>query len=180
MMDLGYNFPGAQQSPNRRPPETRSARASHPYASHAVKRDYAAVSYWLETSGDDLTPRPSLGGSIDADVAILGAGYTGLWTAYYLLRADPSLRVVVLERDIAGFGASGRNGAWCAPGMNISLTKLARMHGREAARQTYEQIHVAVDEIGSVAAAEAIDIDWRRGGELIVARGTHETPSIES
>ena len=74
----------------------------------------ADVSFWLETSGDDLTPRPSLDGSAEADVAILGAGYTGLWTAYYLLRRDPSLRVVVAEAEIAGFGASGRNGAWCA------------------------------------------------------------------
>ncbi|HUR17020.1 MAG TPA: FAD-dependent oxidoreductase [Candidatus Limnocylindrales bacterium] len=143
-------------------------------------RDYASVSFWLETSGDDLTPRPSLGGSIEADVAILGAGYTGLWTAYYLLRAEPSLRVVILERDIAGFGASGRNGAWCAPGMNISLSKLARLHGREAARQTYQQVSAAIDEIGSVADSEGMDIDWRRGGELIVARGGHESPSIQT
>jgi hypothetical protein len=64
---------------------------------------------WLESYGDDLTPRPALDGSATADVAILGAGYMGFWTAYYLLRTDPSLRVVILERDIAGFGASGRN-----------------------------------------------------------------------
>jgi ribulose 1,5-bisphosphate synthetase/thiazole synthase len=79
-------------------------------------RDHASVSFWLESSGDDLKPRPALDGSIEADVAILGAGLTGLWTASYLLRADPSLRVVLLEGEIAGFGASGRNGAWCAPG----------------------------------------------------------------
>ena len=75
--------------------------------------DHRAISFWLENGDDDLTPRPTLDGSIDADVAILGAGFTGLWTALYLLRRDPGLRVVVLEREIAGFGASGRNGAWC-------------------------------------------------------------------
>lgn len=71
---------------------------------------YAQYSFWLETSGDDLTPRPPLEGIVEADVAILGAGFTGLWTAYYLLEREPSLRVVVLEKHIAGFGASGRNG----------------------------------------------------------------------
>ena len=142
-------------------------------------RDYQDVSYWLETCGDDLTPRPPLDGDGTADVAILGGGYTGLWTAYYLLRADPSLRVTILERDICGFGASGRNGAWCAPGLNITLTRLAKLHGREAARSTYAAVFDAVDEIGRVAETEGIDIEWRRGGELIVARGPHETPQID-
>jgi glycine/D-amino acid oxidase-like deaminating enzyme len=142
-------------------------------------REYASVSYWLESSADDLTPRPPLDGSVEADVAILGAGYTGLWTAYYLLRHDPSLRVVLLERDIAGFGASGRNGAWCAPGLNISLGRLERLHGHDGARRTYLAVQAAVDEIGRVAAAEGLDIEWRRGGELTVSRGTHETPSLE-
>src|SRR5215217_9291878 len=83
-------------------------------------KDYASYSYWLETSGDDLTPRPPLDGSIDVDVAILGAGFTGLWTAYCLLRRDPSLSVLVVEREIAGFGASGRNGGWCVADFPIS------------------------------------------------------------
>ncbi len=143
-------------------------------------RDYSEVSFWLETCGDSLVPRAPLDGSATADVAIMGAGYTGLWTAYYLLRAQPGLRVVTLERDIAGFGASGRNGAWCAPGLNISLGRLERLHGRDAARATYQAVFDAVDEIGRVAADEQIDIDWRRGGELEIARGPHETPQVEA
>lgn len=143
-------------------------------------RDYRPVSFWLETSGDDLTPRPPLAADTRADVAILGAGYTGLWTAYYLLRAQPSLRVVLLEREIAGFGASGRNGAWCAPGLNISLKRLAALHGREAARDVYGAVSDAVEEVGRVTRAEGIDVEWRRGGELIVARGPHETPVLEA
>ncbi len=59
-------------------------------------------SYWLETCGDDLTQRAPLPGHADADVAIVGAGYTGLWTAHHLLRHDPTLRVVIVEREIAG------------------------------------------------------------------------------
>ena len=142
--------------------------------------DYRHVSFWLETSGDDLAPRPTLDGSTHADVAILGAGYSGLWTAYYLLRADPTLRVVILERDIAGFGASGRNGGWCAPGLNITLRRLEKLYGIDAAKSTYQQVFDAVDEVGRVAVEEGIDIDWRRGGELEVARGPHETPQLEA
>ena len=71
---------------------------------------YRGLSLWLDTVDEALAPRPALAGDTDADVAIVGAGYTGLWTAYYLIAADPTLRIVVLEAEIAGFGASGRNG----------------------------------------------------------------------
>ena len=74
-----------------------------------------SVSWWMETCGDDLTPRPPLDGSTTADVAILGAGYTALWTALYLLERDPGLKVVLVEKEIAGWGASGRNGGWLSP-----------------------------------------------------------------
>jgi glycine/D-amino acid oxidase-like deaminating enzyme len=142
--------------------------------------DDGTPSFWLERCGDDLSPRPSLEGSRRADVAVLGAGYTGLWTAYYLLAAEPSLEVVVLDGEIAGFGASGRNGAWCAPGLNISLSRLTKLHGPDAARRTYLAVDEAVDEIGRVAVAEDLGIDWRRGGELMVARGGHEEPALRA
>jgi glycine/D-amino acid oxidase-like deaminating enzyme len=140
---------------------------------------YSDVSYWMETAGD-LTPRPSLDGTTDADVAILGAGYTGLWTAYYLLRRRPGLRVVIAEGEIAGFGASGRNGAWCAPDLNISMDRLARLHGEDAARRIQQATYDAVDEVGRVAAAEGIDAGFHKGGELLVARGPHHVPAIEA
>lgn len=142
--------------------------------------DHAAVSYWLETAADDLTPRPSIDGSVDADVAILGAGLTGLWTAYYLRRRDPSLRIVVVEREIAGFGASGRNGAWCAPDLNISMSRLARLHGEDAARRMQQATYDAVDEVGRATAAEGIDAGFHKGGEIIVARGPQGVPSLEA
>ena len=139
---------------------------------------YADVSYWLETAGD-LTPRPPLDGTTECDVAILGAGYTGLWTAYYLLRRQPGIRIVIAESEIAGFGASGRNGAWCAPDLNISMERLARLHGEDAARRIQQATYDAVDEVGRVAAEEAIDAGFHKGGELIVARGPHHVPAIE-
>jgi glycine/D-amino acid oxidase-like deaminating enzyme len=141
--------------------------------------NYAQVSYWLETAGDDLTPRPSLTGAIDTDIAILGAGYSGLWTAYYLLKRQPDLKVVILEAEIAGFGASGRNGAWCTDEFPTSLGVLAERYGADTARAVRRAMMDSVDEVGRVAAAEGLDIEYEKGGKLIIARGPHQLPSIE-
>jgi glycine/D-amino acid oxidase-like deaminating enzyme len=146
---------------------------------HAEAKDYRSYSFWLETAGEDLTPRPSLPGPTDADVAILGAGFTGLWTAYYLLRRDPSLRVVVLEAEIAGFGASGRNGAWVSSGFPVTPGELQRRFGREAARGLLLEMRRSVEEVGRVAEAEGIDARYYRGGQLRVARGQSQLPAIE-
>jgi glycine/D-amino acid oxidase-like deaminating enzyme len=142
-------------------------------------KDYASYSYWLETCGDDLTPRPALAGSVDVDVAILGAGYSGLWTAYYLQERQPSLKIAIVEREIAGFGASGRNGAWCTSGFPTSLGKIAREHGRESARAVHLAMAGAVDEVGRVAVAEGIDIQYEKGGTLMLARGPQQLPIVE-
>jgi len=131
---------------------------------------YASYSYWLETCGEELAPRPPLDGPIDVDVAILGAGYTGLWTAYYLLKRDPSLKVAIVERKIAGFGASGRNGGWCSSKLNVSLDAVARMYGRDRARALQGALYDTVDEIGRVCASERIDAEFARVGALFVAR----------
>jgi glycine/D-amino acid oxidase-like deaminating enzyme len=140
--------------------------------------DPRTVSFWLADSGDDLTPRPPLDGSTEVDVAILGAGYSGLWTALYLLRREPSLRVMILEREFAGFGASGRNGGWCAPDLNISLPELARRYGTAAARATQEETYNAVAEVGRVSVQEGIDAGWHKGGQLTIARGPHQLPAL--
>ncbi len=145
-----------------------------------ITRDYTGVSYWLETCGDDLTPRPALRGSIDVDVAILGAGYTGLWTAYYLQEYDPSLRIAIVEKEIAGFGASGRNGAWCTASFPLGVSEMASRFGRDAAVSVAQQMQLSVDEIYRVSQAEGFDIEWAQGGSLRLARGPEQLPSIES
>jgi glycine/D-amino acid oxidase-like deaminating enzyme len=127
------------------------------------------VSFWMSTV-DSLAPRRPLPGSLDADVAIIGAGYTGLWTAYYLAALDPSLRVVVLEKQIAGYGASGRNGGWCSALLPSSLTALAARHGREATIAFQRAMNDTVDEVGRVAATEGIDCHYAKGGTVVVAR----------
>ena len=127
-------------------------------------------SLWHHTAGGPFTPRPSLPGDIDVDVAIVGAGYTGLWTAYYLHELDPSMRIAIVEREIAGFGASGRNGGWCSALFPPSSSGIARRHGREAAVATRRAMHESVVEVGRVAEAEGIDIDYARGGTVELAR----------
>jgi len=94
---------------------------------------YRTLSFWHDTADDDWEPRAALPGDRDADVAIVGAGFTGLWTAYYLAARDPSLRIVVLEKELAGFGASGRNGGWSSALFPASIGWLARRYGRDPA-----------------------------------------------
>ena len=129
---------------------------------------YAGASLWLEQCGQ-LVPRAPLDGDTEADVAIVGAGYTGLWTAYYLARADPSLRIAVLEREIAGYGASGRNGGWCSALFAASRPTVAARAGRAAALDLQAAMVDTVDEVGRVAAAEGIDCGYAKGGTLTLA-----------
>ena len=131
---------------------------------------YRSLSFWHDTVPGTLTPGDRLPGDTEADVAIVGAGFTGLWTAYYLARQDPGLRIVILEREIAGFGASGRNGGWCSALFPASLVKLARMAGRDPAIAMQRAMHATVDEVGRAAAAEDIDCHWAKGGTVMLAR----------
>jgi glycine/D-amino acid oxidase-like deaminating enzyme len=133
---------------------------------------YAGLSLWHETAGDSWVPRPALPGDAEADVAIVGAGLTGLWTAYYLAVADPTLRIVVLEADVAGFGASGRNGGWCSALFPASLDTMAALPGssRAAALAQDAAMRETVAEVVRVAAAEGIEADIAVGGTVVLAR----------
>jgi glycine/D-amino acid oxidase-like deaminating enzyme len=132
--------------------------------------DHRSLSFWMSTVDDDLTPRPALDGDLDVDVAIVGGGYTGLWTAYYLAVADPSRTVAVLESDICGFGASGRNGGWCSALFPKSAAALSRMYGKDRALALYRAMRSTVDEVGRAAAEEGIDCHYRKGGTVVLAR----------
>jgi glycine/D-amino acid oxidase-like deaminating enzyme len=131
---------------------------------------YRSLSFWHDTVPGTLTAGDPLPGDAEADVVIVGAGFTGLWTAYYLSRGDPGLRIVVCEREIAGFGASGRNGGWCSALFPASLGKLARMASHDAAVAMQRAMYETVDEVGRVAAAEGIDCHWAKGGTVMLAR----------
>jgi glycine/D-amino acid oxidase-like deaminating enzyme len=128
------------------------------------------VSWWWRSLGGTPAPRAALPGDVDADVAIVGAGYTGLWTAYYLKRAQPDLRIVVVEQRFAGFGASGRNGGWLTNTVTGGRDRYAGTHGRDAAIAQQRALNDTVDEVIAVASRERIDADILKGGEFGVAR----------
>lgn len=145
-----------------------------------MQEHYRGLSFWHDSVPDDLGPRPALGGDnalngsasdgADVDVAIIGGGLTGLWTAWYLLDRDPNLKIAVLEKEIAGFGASGRNGGWCSALFPRSTASLERSHGRDAALAMRRAMIATVDEVGAVAARAGIDMDYAKGGTIAYAR----------
>jgi glycine/D-amino acid oxidase-like deaminating enzyme len=134
-----------------------------------------SVSNWY----DELPAyRPALPGDRDADVCIVGAGYTGLWTAYYLKRADPSLRIAILEARFAGFGASGRNGGWLSGLVPGDRNRMAQQHGRDGVVAWQRALNDSVDEVIDVAAREGIDADIVKGGILRIARNAAQASRL--
>ncbi|MBO0679847.1 FAD-dependent oxidoreductase [Mycolicibacterium sp. S2-37] len=137
------------------------------------------VSHWYSNGADALpAPRPGLPGDRDADVCIVGAGYTGLWTAYYLKRADPSLRIVILEARFAGFGASGRNGGWLSGLVPGDRNAMARLYGRDAVLQWQRALNDAVDEVAMVTDREGIDAGIVKGGTMEIARNAAQAARL--
>lgn len=132
------------------------------------------ISFWYAKSGLPV-PREPLPGDTTADVCIVGGGYTGLWTAYYLKKAVPFLRIVVLEQRFCGYGASGRNGGWLYNGI-AGRDRYAALHGREAAVALQRAMNGTVDEVIRVAAEEGIDADVHKGGVLEVAHSPRNWP----
>ncbi|MFZ0040337.1 MAG: FAD-binding oxidoreductase [Solirubrobacteraceae bacterium] len=128
------------------------------------------VSYWWAQIGEP-TPRPALTSEVGADVCIIGAGYTGLWTAYHLKREQPDLKVVILEREFAGFGASGRNGGWLTDRFAADNDTVAAIGGRSGALALRRALRESVREVLEACAREEISADIVSGGVLQVARG---------
>ena len=133
---------------------------------------YRSLSLWWDQLPDAEfnVQRPKLQASIEADVAIVGAGFTGLWTAYWLKKFEPQLNVIVVESEVAGFGASGRNGGWCSALFPASLDKIAAKSGRAAAIAMHSTMQNYIAQIGSTIASEGIDCDWHHGGDVYLTR----------
>jgi glycine/D-amino acid oxidase-like deaminating enzyme len=108
----------------------------------------------------------------------VGAGFTGLWTAYYLALADPTLRVAVLEAEVAGFGASGRNGGWCSALFPTPWRRLVRHSSAAGARRLHRAMAETVVEVGRVADVEGIDAHYRRGGTVTLARSAAQSARL--
>jgi glycine/D-amino acid oxidase-like deaminating enzyme len=137
----------------------------------------AAPSYWL--SRTPCTPGPPLGGERSADVAICSGGFTGLWTAIFLKRAEPALRVAILERDYVGYGASGRNGGFAMPLVHRSLADLARTLGDTDARALHRAAVAAVGGLRDFVRAEGIECDLMPTGMLVVSNGPEQDAHLD-
>jgi glycine/D-amino acid oxidase-like deaminating enzyme len=127
-------------------------------------------SLWWATRGPDVDERPALVGDVDCDVAIVGAGFTGLWTARELLRRDPSLRIVLCEREFAGFGASGRNGGWASALYPQPFATVAQHAGSASAQYLTATLQAAVPDLGLALAEDGIAADFAQGGTITLAR----------
>ena len=137
-------------------------------------------SLWRDAAINDAAPREKLSSDIETDVAIIGAGFSGLWTAYYLKKLMPNSRIVIIDANEVGFGASGRNGGWCSGFMPNSIDELAELHGREAAIEMYRQSFATLDEIESVLVTENIDCDFHRGGTICGATNSVQASRVTS
>lgn len=127
---------------------------------------YRSQSFWLDSVPGSLKPRPRPGGDIQADVVIVGAGFTGLWTAFYLCKHAPDLQIVIVEAEIAGFGASGRNGGWCSSYISGLENQIAKPESRAEAIALQRSMFDTVVEVGRVCEAESIDCHFAHEGHV--------------
>ena len=137
-----------------------------------------SVSFWHEAV--DLTPRPALDGDATADVAIVGAGLTGLWTAYYLQKRNPKLSILLIDKHVAGFGASGRNGGWSSALFPQTTASLVSRYGFDRAKALRDAMVETISEIGRVVKTEKIDCDWAHNGTIIYARSALQEKELRA
>jgi len=129
---------------------------------------WRTISLWMDQLDEPLQARGALERDLDVDVAIIGAGYTGLWTAYYLKRQAPELNIAIIEAQTAGFGASGRNGGWLM-GNLLGEDRLLAGSSPEQRRASFDLLHSIPDEVEIVLEREGIACDYRKGGALYCA-----------
>ena len=129
---------------------------------------WRTISLWMDQLDEPLDARPALAKDLDVDVCIIGAGYTGLWTAYYLKQQAPQLSIAIVEANIAGFGASGRNGGWLM-GNLLGEDRLLATLSPQLRRASIDLLHGIPDEVHNVLQHEGIDCDYRKGGVLYCA-----------
>jgi len=138
--------------------------------------DWASKSFWL--GHQPYEPGPPLDGPTSCDVVIVGGGFTGLWTAIHLKDADPSLDVVVLEREVVGYGASGRNGGFAMTMIERNISQLLRRVGRERARAQHLAMVDSLAAIAQFCVDEGIDADVEDVGLLTVSNGPEQDVRI--
>lgn len=118
------------------------------------------VSFWYADIGGVPGYRAPLPGDLSVDVCIVGAGFTGLWTAYYLKEAEPGLSIAIIEKEFAGYGASGRNGGWCSGEFGWSKSRYLSSGTKPEIIEWARQLRGTVGEVKRVTEKEGIDCDF--------------------
>jgi glycine/D-amino acid oxidase-like deaminating enzyme len=131
------------------------------------RENFKEKSYWMTTR--EYAPGDPLRGDIDVDVAIVGGGFTGLSSAYHIKKAEPNLKVALLESEVIGFGASGRNGGFNMTLFGLTLSITALRFGKQKAREAHHYMERAVDYLRDLVAELGIDCDYEHPGFLRVA-----------
>ncbi len=141
--------------------------------------DYRQKSWWLESLPREITPNPPLTGREKADVVIIGGGYTGLSTGYHLKQFKPDMDVRLIESDVCGYGASGRNGGFSMTlfGLTKGITKFR--FNDEKARSAHVYMENAVDYLHDVITQNHIDCDYERSGYLLVGTSPSQVKRVE-
>jgi glycine/D-amino acid oxidase-like deaminating enzyme len=128
---------------------------------------HTATGWWLDEAGP-VEERPPLTGAHDADVVVIGGGYTGLWTAWHVLASEPEARVTVVESEVCGHGPSGRNGGFCES-LWLRLPRLRDRFGDAAARAIAEASSESVEAIGAWCREQGVDAWYDQAGYVLAS-----------
>jgi len=126
----------------------------------------------------NITYRKPISKNDSFDVVIIGAGFSGLWSAFHLKQFQPNLKIAILEKEYVGFGASGRNGGWASAEYPTSSNRLIKENGLESYKNLRTAITKSIDEIGEIAKSNNWQIDYAKGGALVFARGNAQLSRI--
>jgi glycine/D-amino acid oxidase-like deaminating enzyme len=143
----------------------------------ALQERYKHVIYWRDT--EEVEPRPALAGEVSCDVCVVGGGYTGLWTAYQLHKAEPALDIHVLEAEFAGCGASGHNDGFVTPTIGKDIEKLVADHGLERAAEASRAVGRSILEIGRFCRQHQVDAEYEPNDYLLVAVNAAQRRRLE-
>ena len=126
----------------------------------------------------NITYRKPISKNDSFDVVVIGAGFSGLWSAFHLKQFQPNLKIAILEKEYVGFGASGRNGGWASAEYPTSSNRLIKENGLKSYKNLRTAITKSIDEIGEIAKSNNWQIDYAKGGALVFARGNAQLSRI--